>query len=143
MTTIRRATYQDADVISQLLGQLGYPAGAADIDRRLRLLDKSDNAILVAEANGKVVGVTALHRMNVLHAALPVGYIIAFVVAEGARGAGAGRTLLSAAEQWARDAGCDKLTVTSAEHRDDAHKFYPACGMPYSGRRFSKSLSAK
>src|SRR5690349_15549101 len=115
MTTIRRATYQDADAIGELLGQLGYPATAVDVDRRLRLLDKSDNAILVAEEKGVVVGVTALHRMNVLHAALPVGYIIAFVIDEKIRGAGVGRTLLQAAEHWARDAGCAKLTVTSAE----------------------------
>jgi hypothetical protein len=33
------------------------------------------------------------------------------------------------------------LSVTSAEHRADAHQFYPRCGLPYSGRRFTKNLA--
>jgi GNAT superfamily N-acetyltransferase len=141
MTTVRRATYRDAETIASLLGQLGYPAASDAVTRQMRNLDKSDNAILVAELPGEaVVGVTALHRMTVLHSELPVGYIMAFVVAEGARGQGVGRTLLAAAEQWARDAGCGRLVVTSAEARDGAHQFYPSCGLPYTGRRYGKSL---
>jgi GNAT superfamily N-acetyltransferase len=51
-----------------------------------------------------------------------------------------GRALVNAIEQWARERGADRLSVTSAEHRSGAHAFYPACGFPYTGRRFSKSL---
>ena len=48
--------------------------------------------------------------------------------------------LVEAAEGWAVRAGCVRLTVTSAEHRADAHAFYPACGIPYTGRRFARAL---
>ena len=141
MTTIRRATFDDAASIGALLGELGYPAEADEVARRLRGLDKSDNSVLVAVGDaGVVAGVAALHRMAVLHSGLPVGYITAFVITEHVRGRGVGKLLLSAAEQWARDAGCGKITVTSAEQRDGARKFYPACGLPYTGRRYSKSL---
>ena len=142
MITTRRATAGDAADLGALLGALGYPAAAEDVARRMRGLDKSDQAILVAEDAGQVVGVAALHRMNVLHADLPVGYITAFVVAERARGSGVGKTLLAAAEAWALEAGCGRLTVTSAEHREGAHRFYPACGLAYTGRRYSKALTA-
>jgi hypothetical protein len=33
------------------------------------------------------------------------------------------------------------LLVTSAEHRAAAHAFYPACGMPYTGRRFATDIA--
>jgi len=141
MTTIRRAVHDDAPRIAELLGQLGYPSSGDAMLRRMRNTDKSDNAILVAmSAEGRVVGMAGLHRMAVLHLDAPVGYITAFVIDESTRGHGVGRKLLEAAETWARDAGCVRLTVTSAEQRDGAHKFYPACGLPYTGRRYAKSL---
>jgi hypothetical protein len=33
------------------------------------------------------------------------------------------------------------LSVTSAEHRADAHAFYPRCGLPYTGRRFAAPIA--
>ena len=74
MTAIRRATYDDAAAIGALLGELGYPTTATDAERRMRNIDRSDNAVLVAEDHsGAVVGFAALHRMSALHAAAPVG----------------------------------------------------------------------
>ena len=75
-----------------------------------------------------------------LHADAPVAYITVLVVAPAMQGRGAGRTLVAAAEAWARAAGCRRLTVTSAEHRADAHESYPRIGLPYTGRRYSRSL---
>jgi len=43
---------------------------------------------------------------------------------------GVGQLLVEAAKRWARDHGCVRLSVTSAERRADAHAFYPACGLP-------------
>jgi GNAT superfamily N-acetyltransferase len=142
MTSIRRAVHGDADAIAELLGQLGYPGSGDAVVRRMRNIDKSDNTILVATGHdGRIVGLAGLHRMGVLHLDAPVGYITAFVIDQSARGRGVGRMLLAAAEQWARDAGCIRLTVTSAEPRADAHAFYPACGLPYTGRRYAKALT--
>ena len=69
--------------------------------------------------------------------------IMALVVSPDARGRGVGRTLVRAAEQWAMERGCGQIMVTSAEHRADAHAFYPACGMQYTGRRFAKKLPTR
>jgi GNAT superfamily N-acetyltransferase len=69
-----------------------------------------------------------------------VAYITALVTAAAARGRGVGRALVAEAVEWARREGCVRISVTSAEHRADAHAFYPACGLPYTGRRFGTTL---
>ena len=88
-----------------------------------------------------MVGVAVLHRMTVLHFDRPLGYITALVTDPAKRRGGVGKRLLVAAEDWARAAGCYRLALTSAEHRTDAHGFYPACGFPLTGRRFGKDLT--
>jgi GNAT superfamily N-acetyltransferase len=87
------------------------------------------------------IGLACVTAHATIHAVAPVGYITALVTTSAARGTGVGRALVTAAETWAREQGCVRLSVTSAEHRADAHAFYPRCGMPYSGRRFSKTIA--
>ena len=72
---------------------------------------------------------------------LRLAYITSLVIAETHRKQGVGRRLLEAIEQWASERGCARISVTSAEHRSTAHAFYPKCGFPYTGRRFTKHLS--
>lgn len=138
--TIRPARPADASAIAALLGHLGYPNEAGSIPGRIERLPEGD-AVLVAEDDaGKVVGVAVLHLMRVIHLDRPLGYITALVADPTRRREGIGKRLLEASEAWARAAGCYRLALTSAEHRSDAHAFYPACGFPLTGRRFGKDL---
>ena len=50
------------------------------------------------------------------------------VVAESARGTGAGRALLEEAERRARERGCWGMTLESANWRDSSHAFYEHVG---------------
>jgi len=136
------ASPDDASAIAELLAQLGYPTGAADIPARLAAVVAANGAVLLLRpgATEPPVGLVALQSYPVIHRPGPTAYITALVVAAEARGVGAGRALLAAAERWARERGCDRLAVTSAEHRDGAHHFYPRSGLPYTGRRYSRSL---
>lgn len=138
---IRVAGAGDADAVAGLLAQLGYPADPGEIPARLAAVVAADGVVLCAgEPSGAVLGLVGVHAFPVLHAPAPAAYITALVVANGARGGGVGRALVAAAEAWARERGCGRLTVTSAEHRGDAHAFYPAAGLPYTGRRYSRPL---
>ena len=131
----------DAEVVARLLTQLGHPTDAADISSRLdALLAERGGAFMQVDESGRALGFFSVARHSVLHAAGPIGLITSLVVAADARRMGVGRAMVAAAQAWARDAGCVRLIVTSGEHRPDAHAFYPACGMAYSGRRFSVSL---
>jgi GNAT superfamily N-acetyltransferase len=140
---VRNATADDAAAMARLLGELGYPADVEAMPARLRAVESEGGcAFLVVAADERAVGLASVARLASLHVDAPVCYITALVAAHDARGRGVGRLLVSAAEQWARAHGCVRLSVTSAEHRADAHAFYPRCGLPYSGRRFTKSLAA-
>ena len=138
---IRVATADDADVISCLLEALGHPIRPEDISARLAAVHAEGGAaFLASSAAGAPVGLAGVACHSTLHTSGPVAYITALVVATSARRRGAGRALVAEAERWARSRGCARLSVTSAEHRTDAHAFYPSCGLPHSGRRYSKPI---
>ncbi|HEU4642520.1 MAG TPA: GNAT family N-acetyltransferase [Gemmatimonadaceae bacterium] len=138
---IRAAHAADAPAVAPLITELGYPTEPSAIPSRLAALDPERDAILVATRGDAVLGVMGLHRFHVVHRARPVAYITLMVIAAGARGTGIGRRLVEAAEGWARERGCERLTVTSGAERAGAHAFYERCGIPYTGRRFSKTLA--
>lgn len=141
MLTIRPAAATDAEHLATLLAQLGYEASPESVPARLQSLGADGGIALVAVTEeGRVVGAASAAKHSTLHADHPTGYITALVTDETFRRHGVGRQLVAALEQWARDSGCHRLSVTSAERRADAHAFYPSCGFPYSGRRFTKPL---
>ena len=139
--TLRAATASDAPAVAALLNELGYRVEVAEIAPRLAVIGEEGGVVmLAADSAGEELGLMSLARHTVLHAPGPVAYITALVTASAARRRGVGQRLVSAAKEWAAKQGCVRLTVTSAEHRADAHAFYPACGMPYTGRRFAASI---
>ena len=139
--TLRHATPDDADRISELLGQLGYPTRATAVRRRLERLaaSKADETWL-AERDGEIVGLVGLHVSESLEHDGPVGKISEIVVEERLRGKGVGATLMKAAEREARRRGCVLLFLTTAERREGAHRFYRRLGFEETGRRFAKPL---
>ncbi|MFL5560501.1 MAG: GNAT family N-acetyltransferase [Gemmatimonadaceae bacterium] len=141
--SLRRAESDDAVPIAALLGELGHPVDAADVPERLARVLREGGEVLVAVADdGVPLGLISLARHAAIHTAGPVGYIMALVTADSARRRGVGKLLVEAAKDWAAREGCVRLSVTSAERRADAHAFYPACGMPYTGRRFATEIPA-
>ncbi len=138
---VRPARASDAGRLSDLYGQLGYPTTPAELVERLPALAGEANAVLVVvDTDDAPLGLATLHLIPSLHHGRHNCYITAFVVDESARGTGVGRALLGAVEAWARARDCRRISVTSAERRDGAHRFYEACGFPYTGRRFVKVL---
>jgi GNAT superfamily N-acetyltransferase len=130
----------DAAAIVPLLAELGYTVDAGAVPSRLEAIRGEGGIALVAVDGEATLGLIAVAAHAVLHAAGPVGLITALVVSSNARGRGVGRQLVERAKSWAADRGCVRLTVTSAEKRADAHAFYPACGLPYTGRRFAVAI---
>jgi GNAT superfamily N-acetyltransferase len=135
MVSIRAAGPADAPAISRLLEQLGRTIGADELRARLAAL-KGD--ALVAELDGAVVGVLHLDVTEFLFECR--GRVTAMVVADGHRGHGIGAQLLAAAEDLARDKGCESMEVTSAGHREAAHRFYATNGYVIQPHRFRKRL---
>jgi GNAT superfamily N-acetyltransferase len=138
---VRDAAARDADAISALLADLGHAVPSADVPSRLSAVRQDHGAALVAVDDAdRPLGVISLSRHVALHAPGPIAYITALVTSSAARRRGVGQLLVEAAKAWALEHGCVRLSVTSAERRADAHAFYPACGIPYTGRRFSMDI---
>jgi GNAT superfamily N-acetyltransferase len=139
---IRRAEAGDANAIAGLLDQLGYPTAQAEVPGRLERFERDRRAaILVAEREGRVIGLATAHVLTVLNRGRDVAWLTALVVDESARGMGVGRGLVAAVEDFARAAGCERLSVTTHEDRKVAQAFYPRIGLDATGRRFGKMLA--
>ncbi len=138
---VRPASLQDADAIASLVTQLGYPSDVAQVAARIELV-KTDPDIraLVAEREGQVIGMIGLMVFPAFHRDGQHGYVTALVVDAAVRDSGAGAALLAAGETWFRERGVSKLNLTTALHREDAHRFYEKRGYTYSGKRYTKSL---
>jgi GNAT superfamily N-acetyltransferase len=139
---LRHAASRDAHAIAALLTELGHPADPKDVPSRLAaVLDDNGAVFLAVDADDQPLGLMSLSRHVTIHAPGPIAYITALVTSSTARRRGVGQLLVDAAKHWAAEHGCVRLSVTSAERRADAHAFYPACGLPYTGRRFATPIT--
>ncbi|MET0331749.1 MAG: GNAT family N-acetyltransferase [Dyella sp.] len=143
VTTQRPASTQDAAAIAHLIHQLGYAVTAAEVAQTLaqHALSQGDCVLLAVTATGQSVGCIGLHAMPLLHTAGRLGRITALVVDEGWRGQGIGSALLMTAQGWFEAAGCQRVEVTSADHREDAHRLYRRHGYARQGHRLLRDCA--
>jgi GNAT superfamily N-acetyltransferase len=138
---IRDAGSGDAAAIADLLGELGYPAEAARVRRRLeRIAHDPSSKLFVAEVSGEIAGLGGLHVLPLVEHDEPGCMLTALVVAAAHRRQGVGGELVGAVEREARSRGCSRLVLSSADRRADAHAFYESLGFEATGRRFVKAL---
>ena len=140
--TIRPAVPADAPILSELLGQLGYPASVSEIPERLRALASFPSAAAFVAMNryGEVVGLTTAHLFPSIHDNGPVAWLTTLVVLEDARGAGIGSALVRHVERWAVENGARRVAVTSGIQRQATHEFYEKRDYERTGLRFTKRL---
>ncbi|GIG87914.1 hypothetical protein Pen02_28500 [Plantactinospora endophytica] len=142
---LRPIRRQDVPGLTGLLGQLGYPTTEAAVHGRLDYwLDDPSSWLVGADDDGELIGVAALGVQPMLEVTGKLGRLLALVVDERYRGRGVGRSLVTAAEEQARIAGCVKMEVTSRRCRTRTHEFYQHLGyedMCTSSARFVKSLA--
>jgi GNAT superfamily N-acetyltransferase len=143
---IRLARATDAAAANELLHRLGYPQdGTATTAARIQAWgDDPSSAAYVADADGDLLGLVAVHIGPFFERAGSWGRIVALVVAEHARRQGVAGQLVTAAESFATSRGCVRMELTSAVRRQDAHEFYRSRGyLDQTGRSslFRRELS--
>lgn len=138
---MREARTEDAEAMSRLCTQLGYPAQSGAMPQRLIRLQRDPNArALVAEAGDGPIGLATVHLRHTINHEAPIAQLTLLVVDESRRSRGVGRALVEAAEQWAHAQGCHRIVVTTALPRADAHAFYERIGYRHTGRRYGKDF---
>ena len=139
---IRDVLEADVEALSPLMEQLMHqPATPDQIRSRLRhLADSGFDRVLVAVADGQVVGLAGVHLAWMVHTDLPTARLMSIVVDETRRGQGIGRRLIEASIEQARDWGCDRIELTSRLERSGAHSFYETVGFVHTSKRFSRPV---
>lgn len=144
MAIVRRATIDDADRISDLSAELGYPTPVETLRPSLEaILQRPEDVVFVAVLDGRVVG-WAHGSYRVVLSDGARCEVLGLVVEEAHRGRGVGRRLMQAIEHWTREMGALQVTLRSRTLRSDAHRFYERLGYVQQKTqfKFAKKLSA-
>jgi len=142
-TTVRGMTAEDAERVAALSEELGYPSTPAQIAARFQAVqERSDASVFVAaDASGRVQGWVHVYGRYHLESDR-TAEIGGLVVASESRGRGIGRSLMDAAESWARARGYGQVRLGSNVLRAETHRFYQNLGytIAKSHYRFQKSI---
>jgi GNAT superfamily N-acetyltransferase len=107
----------------------------------MRMLNQAGRLVLVAERAEHIVGTLDLVVIaNLTDDATPTALVQDMVVDQPDRGHGIGRTLIEAALDLAKDAGCCRLELLSSKARVETHRFYRAVGFEAEAEGFRLRL---
>jgi GNAT superfamily N-acetyltransferase len=127
-TVLRPAGPADAARIAALFTDEGYPAAPSAIEARLARFQDDASQVLVADADGTVIGFVAFHVIPRFEHDDVAVRVLALVVDAGARERGVGRRLLGEVERLAIELRAAFVEVTAGHHRPDARHLYESLG---------------
>lgn len=130
----RLATIEDLDAVAPLFDAYRqFYQRPADLPLARRYLQerlqRQESVIFVAvDAGGRIVGFTQLYPTFCSVRAAPTFVLYDLFVAPEARGSGAGRALMEAAETHAAGTGAARLELSTAKANTVAQKLYESQG---------------
>ena len=126
---IRKVKLSDAAAIQRLNAEcLGYDFDREATEGQLkRLLENDQHLILVAEADGQVIGYAHAASYDCLYFPSLLN-LLALAVAQDFQGQGHGRELMQALREEAKAAGYTGIRINSGISRSAAHEFYRSLG---------------
>ena len=136
---LRSPVIHDAPVLVPLLAELGYAVPEATVRANIaNLANGPADRAWVAENSDSILGLVSVHLTPLFHATGHLGRITSLVVRSDARSTGVGRLLMQRAQDFCWEAGCERIELTSSDHREGAHRFYERLGFQVHSRRFLK-----
>ena len=146
MAVIRQATEKDIPHILELYRQLAFSPPPPDEPRPsleeyrkvfLEISTMPGYRLLVAEEDGNIVGTTVVAVLpGIAHGTSPFAVVEYVVVDENYRRKGIGKLLMDYVKDFAGEAGCYKIMLTSDNRRVEAHEFYRSLGFEASAHGF-------
>ena len=143
---VRSAEPRDFEAVTTLLELLGRKEVTDETRDRCREIyaaqvsDPTADHLVAEDDGGEIVGFCSLHFRKRLNYTTPEAWVPDLVVSEKLRRTGIGKALLEHAEHRAIERNCWALSLESAHHRVEAHRFYAAFGMRDMGKSFRKLL---
>ncbi|GAA4220775.1 GNAT superfamily N-acetyltransferase [Sagittula marina] len=129
------------DTLGQTREVVGETVDAGYIDAFNAIARDENQHLMVAEADGRVVGTFQLSYLPGLsHQGAWRAQIEAVRVATDLRGQGLGRQMMIWAIEAAQARGCRMVQLTSHKTRHDAHRFYESLGFARSHAGFKRVL---
>ncbi|MBU2510006.1 GNAT family N-acetyltransferase [bacterium] len=139
--SLRDATVEDSSVIADLMTQIDFPNTPEEMEQRLNeLLNLPDYHAIVAEKDGKVIGMLGVFLGRKFEKKDLFGRILTMAVDKEYRFKGIGGLLMEQAEKWLISKGANLVVIYSGEDSSSAHGFYKQQGFQKSGVRFIKDL---
>ncbi len=144
---VRPATVEDEPAVLALIEELFEPPGAKApgyTTERGRagfhsaVLNQHADVLLAVDGPS-VVGLASVYADILSIRYGPRCWLQDLIVTSSERSRGAGKSLLDAATEWARERGCTHLELSSGAGRKDAHRFYLREGMAQS-YNFSRQI---
>jgi N-acetylglutamate synthase-like GNAT family acetyltransferase len=144
--SIRESSNKDIPSILNLLYELERPKPLDDNEIKIfknKIFDyfsDSKKIILVAEQDGKIVGIVSIIYLQRLNRAKPEMYIPELIVTEKLRYSGIGKKLIQYCFDLAKKKNCYRIRLESGNQRKESHKFYKTIGFEQSALTFTKSI---
>jgi GNAT superfamily N-acetyltransferase len=147
MLIIRNASSKDIPMILELLYELGRPRPQEDKDIEefsnivtKYLLSEPTKKIMVAEYDGKIVGMTSMMLLSRLNRKSLELYIPELIVQKDHQNKGIGKKLMESCIDFAKQHKCHRIRLESGNQRIDSHQFYKKLGFEQSSLSFAKNL---
>lgn len=99
-----------------------------DLDAWFEAPDRVDERMLIAEADGRRLGVAHVVTAIDFFTRRPHAHLSVLAVAADAEGRGVGSALIDAAADWSRAQGFDRLTLSVFESNERARRVYARRG---------------
>lgn len=96
-------------------------------DKILDVLNHDDEKIFLAVCDDEVIGYIYVNIYDVLYQE-PIANIVSFILNMNKKHNGVGKTLIEAAENWAKDKGIKKARIVSDVNRTHGHSLFKKLG---------------
>ena len=139
---IRTIKESDHEVVSKLLGQLGYPDTEKFIQKKIETLlqNPNEHLVVIEDNEQQVFGFISIHIIPQIALEGDFARISYFAVDENYRSMGAGKILEEYCVQVAAERNCDRIEVHCHTRREKAHLFYYRQGYEESPKYLMKKL---
>ena len=126
---VRTAERGDAGAVAALSAQLGYDEAEGEIAKRIEEIRAQTNGEVYVAVVPPDIVVGWIQVSAVLLVELPpLAEVGGIIVDSRYRRIGVGRSLIEAAEQWARQNGLTALRLRSNVRREEAREFFRRLG---------------